>query len=79
MATLVLDDVDAVPLGNEPVYVEDAVVGQTTSAAFGHRVGRPVALAYLCTKALPAVDASRVEIDVAGRRFTATARTAAAL
>ncbi|MCH9671696.1 MAG: FAD-dependent oxidoreductase [Gammaproteobacteria bacterium] len=47
LATLVLEDPSAVPLGNEPVYAAERIVGRTTSAAFGFRVGAPVALAHL--------------------------------
>jgi 4-methylaminobutanoate oxidase (formaldehyde-forming) len=47
IATMVLDDQNAVPIGNEPVYSNDRIVGKSTSAAFGYRVGRPVALVLL--------------------------------
>lgn len=47
VATILFDDVQAVPLGSEPVYAGGKIVGKTTSAAFGYRVGRPVALAAL--------------------------------
>ncbi len=64
IVTILLDDARAVPLGNEPVYADGRIVGKTTSAAFGYRVGRPVALA--------AIDATisedtAVEIDIARR------------
>jgi glycine cleavage system aminomethyltransferase T len=39
MVSVVLQDIDAVPLGNEPVYLGGVIVGQTTSAAFGFRIG----------------------------------------
>jgi len=49
IVTVVLDDPEAVPLGNEPVCAAGescgVIVGKTTSAAFGYRIGRPVALA----------------------------------
>jgi 4-methylaminobutanoate oxidase (formaldehyde-forming) len=70
IVTILLDDIDAVPLGNEPVYASDGsggrIVGRTTSAAFGYRVGRPVALA--------AIDAgldegAPVAIDIARQPF----------
>jgi 4-methylaminobutanoate oxidase (formaldehyde-forming) len=47
IVTILLDDIHAVPLGNEPVYSRGRIVGKTTSAAFGYRVGRPVALAEI--------------------------------
>ncbi len=62
IATLILDDVHAVPLGNEPVYAQDRIIGKTTSAAFGYRVGKPVALAEI--EADVAQD-TQVEIDIA--------------
>ncbi|MCP5149703.1 MAG: FAD-dependent oxidoreductase [Chromatiales bacterium] len=79
MVTLVLDDLTAVPLGNEPVYHDDVLVGQTTSAAFGHRVGRPLALAYLSSTVLPSPDGAAVTIDIAGEAAHAVARLAPAL
>ena len=68
MATIVLDDANAVPLGSEPVYLGDRIVGKTTSAAFGYRVGKPVALAMLDSERLSEAPAQRVDIDIAGSR-----------
>lgn len=45
--TILIDDATAVPLGGEPVLAGGRRIGMTTSAAFGHRVARPLALAYL--------------------------------
>ena len=67
LVTLIFDDTDAVPLGHEPVYAAGRIVGQTTSAAFGHRIGRPVALAHVAE----AEDGMRVEVDIAGERAPA--------
>lgn len=47
IVTIVFDDISACPLGNEPVYVNDMPAGKTTSASFGFRLNRPVALAAL--------------------------------
>ena len=63
MTTILLDDETAVPLGGEPVYLDGAIIGQTTSAAFGYRIGRPLALAYLQSDA--AVEGQPVQIDIA--------------
>ncbi len=41
--SLVLDGADASPLGQEPICRDGAIIGETTTATFGHRVGRPVA------------------------------------
>ncbi|TPE51924.1 GcvT family protein [Amaricoccus solimangrovi] len=69
MVSLVLDDVAAVPLGHEPVYLGDEIVAKTTSAAFGYRVGKPVALAFCKT---PVADGTRVKVDIARALFDAT-------
>jgi 4-methylaminobutanoate oxidase (formaldehyde-forming) len=44
---LVLDDSRSVCLGNEPVRVDDAIVGRVTSGGIGYAVGRSIAYAYL--------------------------------
>ena len=68
VATIVLDDAHAVPLGSEPVYLRDRIVGKTTSAAFGYRIGKPVALAMIDADGLAQVPGQRVDIDIAGIR-----------
>ena len=73
VATILLQEPEAWPHGAEPVYVGDDLVGTTTSAAFGYRVGASVAIA---TVAASAVDAA-VEIDIAGRRFSGRTSTTA--
>ena len=72
MVTILLDDADAVPLGHEPVYRDGAIIGKTTAAAFGYRVGKPVALAYLDAPDANAVEGQRVSIDIAGTQFAGT-------
>jgi 4-methylaminobutanoate oxidase (formaldehyde-forming) len=62
VATVVLDDVQAVPLGNEPVYVEGRIIGKTTSAAFGYRIARPLALVEIDATLS---EGDPVEIDIA--------------
>ena len=72
IGSVVLDDADAVPLGHEPVYLRDRIVGNTTSAAFGYRIGRPVALATLDAGRVSEPGERCVEIDIAGARFPGT-------
>ena len=67
--SLTLDDRDAVPLGHEPIYQNAEIIGQTTSCAFGYRVGHPVALAHTTA---PVADGARVQVDIARRMFDAT-------
>ncbi|MEQ1612428.1 MAG: glycine cleavage T C-terminal barrel domain-containing protein, partial [Hyphomicrobiaceae bacterium] len=61
---------------NEPVWVDDKIVGRTTSGAFGHHVGAAIALGYV-QKAAGIDEAyvanSKFEIEVAGTRFAASA------
>lgn len=79
MATLILTDTHAVPLGNEPILFNGKIIGTTTSAAFGYRVGAPIALGYLSTASgVFEAQAPTVEIDIAGQSFTAQVRTGAA-
>ena len=68
MATLILDDADVVPLGSEPVYLGDRILGKTTSAAFGYRIGKPVALAMIDPERLAEDREQRVDIGIAGIR-----------
>ena len=66
IVSIVLDAEDAVPLGGEPVCLGERIVGRTTSAAFGYRIGKPVALAMVDTGAL--AGSRDAGIDIAGRR-----------
>ena len=38
---------DADPIGNEPVYYQNRIVGVVTSGAFGFRVNKSLAFAYV--------------------------------
>ena len=68
LATLVLDDPDAVPLGGEPVRLGERIIGKTTSAAFGYRIGRPVALAMVDSGVFAEDPEPRADVDIAGKR-----------
>jgi len=68
--SILLDDDNALPLGNEPVCVGDRIVGKTTSAAFGYRIGKPVALVDLSDAAARRAGA-RVSVEIAGEPFAA--------
>ena len=67
LVSLAFEDRDAVPLGNEPVLLNGRIIGKTTSAAYGYRVDRPVAIALVASSA--ASDEAFVEVDVAGVHF----------
>lgn len=67
MVTIRFEDPDVVPLGGEPVYYNGEVAGKTTSAAFGYRLGQPLAIADI-DLADARAEASRVEVDIGGLR-----------
>ncbi len=72
IVSIVLEDEEATPIGNEPVYLNARIVGKTTSAAFGYRVGKPVALAMIETGALANATGSSFALDIAGVRYPGT-------
>jgi glycine cleavage system aminomethyltransferase T/glycine/D-amino acid oxidase-like deaminating enzyme len=47
LCCLVLDDREAVAVGNEPVTVDGVVLGRVTSGGYGYTVGASIAYAYL--------------------------------
>ena len=64
---------------DEPIFAEGAMVGRTTSGAYGHTLGGAVALGYVAgdRSTLDGLLASaRFEIEVAGRRVPAKASLA---
>jgi len=74
-AIFTLDDSAPLPLGDEPIHRDGVCVGAVTSAAYGHTLGRSVALGWVRAQA-PVDDAflraGRYEIEIAGDRFSAT-------
>ena len=69
IVTIILEDEKATPLGNEPVYRDGQLLGKTTSAAFGYRVGAPVAIAMIDTDYLVDTVEPSLEVDIAGVRY----------
>ena len=61
-----LDIEDADPIGNEPLWQGERMVGRVTAGAYGHFLGRSLALAYV-----EAGVGSRLEIEILGRRYPA--------
>ena len=74
VVSLVFEDPNAWPMGNEPVYMGDQIVGQTTSASYGHRVGAHIAIASVDESAIDA----HVEVDIAGNKYSAHTQSKAA-
>jgi 4-methylaminobutanoate oxidase (formaldehyde-forming) len=75
LVSIQFDDVDAQPLGNEPVYHQGRIVGKTTSASFGYRVGKPIAIALIENQSK--LDGLKVDVDIAGSQNAGTIHTAA--
>ena len=69
-----LEDPEPTLLHDEPICRNGAIVGRTSSGAFGYTVGRPVAMGYV---KLPKADwkewlaNGEYEIEIAGLRFGA--------
>ncbi|MEL6963706.1 MAG: glycine cleavage T C-terminal barrel domain-containing protein, partial [Pseudomonadota bacterium] len=66
--SVLFHDQHAVPIGNEPVVIDQKIVGKTTSAAFGHRIGAPIALASI-DETSHWTNSNRAEVDIAGTLF----------
>jgi 4-methylaminobutanoate oxidase (formaldehyde-forming) len=80
LVTFVLEDATALPWGDEPILRDGRVVGTVTSAAFGHTLGRAVAMGYV--READGVDEAfvtggRFELDIGGERIPARAGLAA--
>ena len=77
IVSLVVDAPHTNLWGGELILCEGAPVGFVTSAAYGHTIGKPVALGIV-SRSDEAVDAAwlaggRFEIDLAGERYAAAA------
>lgn len=73
LVTLDLGESQADAVGDEPVWLGDRVVGVTTSGAFGHFVGRSLALALVDAEAIAA--GAPVWVSIIGERQPATILT----
>ena len=68
IVSVVLHDKNAEPVGEETVYDGDKICGRLTSASFGCRMQKPVALAFVDAEV--AQDNKNVTVDIAGEKFT---------
>jgi dimethylglycine dehydrogenase len=69
LVTLQVDAADADAIGDEPIWHDGKAVGWVTSGAFGHRVGRSLALGYV-PAALAKADTG-FEVEIIGERRAA--------
>ena len=66
LISIIFDQTDVYPIGNEPVLDRTGkMIGKTTSASFGYRIGVPVALALIQKD--QAIAGNHVHIDIAGQ------------
>jgi 4-methylaminobutanoate oxidase (formaldehyde-forming) len=70
MVSIILDNPQAMPLGNEPVYSDGQIIGKTTSAAFGYRIGKPIAIAQIKTSPGQSIANLSIEVDIARSNFS---------
>jgi 4-methylaminobutanoate oxidase (formaldehyde-forming) len=71
-----LDDPEPMLFHNEPVLRDGRIVGHLCSGGYGHTLGAAIGLGYVPCRGDERIEellASRYEIEVAGRRLTATA------
>ncbi|HKW93011.1 MAG TPA: FAD-dependent oxidoreductase [Methylomirabilota bacterium] len=76
LLTFVLEDSAPLPWGDEPILRDGRIVGSVTSAAFGHTLGRAVAMGYVRDPGgidEAYIKAGRFELDVGGDRAPARA------
>jgi 4-methylaminobutanoate oxidase (formaldehyde-forming) len=78
LASVVFDSAEAQPLGNEPVCHDGRIIGKTTSAAFGYRVGKPVAIALIERQDDLQLDGLEVDVDIARSQNAGTITLSAA-
>ena len=78
LVTILFDDRESIPLGSEPVLLDGNIIGKTTSAAFGYRLGQPVAIALINCLNLELMDGMKVEVDIAGETYAGRIKLRAA-
>ncbi|MGH8290313.1 MAG: GcvT family protein [Steroidobacteraceae bacterium] len=76
LLSFAVDTTDADAIGDEPIWHDGRVVGWVTSGAYGHRVGRSLALGYV-PAAIAAADEG-FEIELIGERRPAQRLSACA-
>ena len=76
IVSLVIDAPHTNVWGNELILRNGKPIGSITSAAFGHTIGKPVALGLItCTDGIADrawIESGQYEIDLAGERYAAT-------
>jgi 4-methylaminobutanoate oxidase (formaldehyde-forming) len=70
-----LDDKDAMLFHNEPIVMNDEIVGYLTSGMYGHALGSAVGMGYVNVKDLSSAGilGAKFEIEIALKRYSAKA------
>jgi len=75
LVVFVLQDLDPMLWGSEPIYRDGKAVGYTTSGSYAHTLGAAIGMGYVNNSekiTAEFIKAGRYEIAVNGRRYTAT-------
>jgi dimethylglycine dehydrogenase len=75
LLTFEVDARDADAIGDEPIWHDGKAVGWVTSGAYGHRIGRSLALGYVPAELAAA--GTGFEIEIIGERLKAVPQKAA--
>ena len=70
LTALTFDDIKDVAMGNEPIFVNNSVVGRVKSAGQGYTIKKAIAYAYLPAEI--AKVGTKVEVEMFGSKKTAT-------
>jgi 4-methylaminobutanoate oxidase (formaldehyde-forming) len=70
LSALTFDDIKDVAMGNEPIFINNSVVGRVKSAGQGYSIKKAIAYAYL--PADIAKVGTKVEVEMFGSKKTAT-------
>jgi len=76
LVIFVLEDVEPVLWGSEPIYRDGKAVGYTTSGSYGHTVGGAIAMGYV-NHPEPFkedfINSGKFEVNISGRKYPAKA------
>lgn len=76
LVVFTLADRERLLYGGEPIVHENRMVGQLTSSAYGHTIGRAIALGYVRLDQIPSLaelERTPFALEVAGERLAASA------
>jgi glycine cleavage system aminomethyltransferase T/glycine/D-amino acid oxidase-like deaminating enzyme len=76
LAFATLEDPEGYPIGSEPILHDGEVVGQVTSAVFGHTLGRALVMGYVAgtrEEIARRIASGGFGVEIAGRQFAANA------